>query len=153
MSHELTPSATAALAQAEPGTVVRPLSKLAFLIQADLVQGRGAAERAAMPYYLAAGEKLIEAKSQLDHGEFKPWVQRHFGISHKQATIYMRLAADTAERSAKKLPAGDFSSLNDFVGQTINQKSARTLSSPLGLLPIVIGTNPSPRIPMISFWP
>jgi len=35
-----------------------------------------------MPYYQAAGEKLIEAKSQMKHGDSMPWVKRNGGISH-----------------------------------------------------------------------
>jgi hypothetical protein len=68
--------------------VARPLKVLAGLIKQDLKD----AEKAGEQYYCAAGEKLIEAKSRCDHGEFMTWVRRNFKISHRQATNYMALA-------------------------------------------------------------
>jgi hypothetical protein len=40
---------------------------------------------------IAAGEKLLEAKERLRHGEFKPWVA-YCGVSYSSAAVYMRLA-------------------------------------------------------------
>ena len=96
-------------------TPARPLRMLVSLIQEDLKRGREAAERAGLPYYQAAGEKLIEAKSQLDHGEFIPWVIRNFGIKKQQASVYMSLAKHT---QFQKSAATDFSSLSEFQRQT-----------------------------------
>lgn len=106
---------TQALAQSSETKVARPLRVLVPLIQEDLKQGKDAAERAGMPYYRAAGEKLLEAKSQLKHGEFLPWVTRNLGISKQQASLYMALAEHVEVR---KSGATDFSSLSDFERQT-----------------------------------
>src|SRR5262249_36809736 len=105
----------------------RPLSVLVPLIQDDLKQAREAAERASLPYYRAAGEKLIEAKSQIGHGEFQLWVKGRFGISQETATRYMRLA-EYAEKSGTP----EFSSLSDFIRQTSNPNYNRRLSARRG---------------------
>jgi len=75
---------------------VRPLSVLVPLIKTDLSHGREAAEKAGLPYYRAAGEKMIEAKAQLQHGEFISWVERNFSIGRRHANQYMALARATA---------------------------------------------------------
>src|SRR5262245_19507937 len=94
----------------EQQQVARPLSVLVPLIQDDLQQGREAAARAGLPHYRAAGEKMLEAKLQIRHGEFRAWVTRTFKISYSHAHRYMQLA--------KTSHAGDFSSLSDFIRQT-----------------------------------
>lgn len=95
--------------------VARPLAVLVPLIQADIRQGQEAAARASLPYYQAAGEKLLEAKSQLQHGEFQDWVRRHFPVKMRMARYYMQLAEATARQNGNALP---FSSLKDFIRQT-----------------------------------
>ncbi len=109
-----------ALAKSESGRIARPLKVLVPLIQDDLKNGKEAAERAGMPYYQAAGEKLIEAKAQLKHGEFIPWVERNFGIKKNQSALYMSLAKHT---QVEKLGATNFSSLSEFQRET-GQKPA-----------------------------
>lgn len=91
--------------------VARPLKVLVPLIKQDLEKAHDAAEAAGMPYYRAAGEKLLEAKGgrELSHGEFVPWVERHFKISIRQAQRYMSLV-DTEKRQARR-----FSSINDHL--------------------------------------
>lgn len=93
----------------------RPLHVLVPLIKEDLEHGREASERAGMPYYQAAGEKMIEAKEQMKHGEFMPWIKRNFGISHDSARVYMKLAEATKGQNPRTL---GFSSLNEFHRQT-----------------------------------
>ncbi|HEY6380748.1 MAG TPA: hypothetical protein VIY07_02980, partial [Pseudolabrys sp.] len=53
-------------------TVARPLKVLVPLIQADLERG----DRAGMEYYADAGDKLIEAKSQVAHGYWGTWLSK-----------------------------------------------------------------------------
>jgi hypothetical protein len=65
---------------------------LAVLIKQDLASAEAAAERAGLPYYRAAGEKLLDAKKQLKHGEFTSWVKKNFALSQYTANRYMRLA-------------------------------------------------------------
>ena len=66
----------------------RPLPVLAKLIQKDLAD----AEAAGMEYYRAAGEKLIEAKLQLNYGESGAWVKQNFKISQPTSYRYMAMA-------------------------------------------------------------
>ena len=101
-----------AMTQQRDAAIARPLKVLVPLIQDDIKQGDDAADRAGMPYYQAAGEKLREAKSQLKHGEFVPWVKRHFPISVVTARRYMQLAENESALS--------FSSLSHFIRETSN---------------------------------
>jgi hypothetical protein len=106
-----------AVAVSKEQRVARPLRVLVPLIQDDLKHGREAAERAGMPYYQAAGEKFIEAKSQMKHGEFIPWLKREFGISHDQAKRYMNFAETLDGQNPL---ASGFFSLSDHVRKTSN---------------------------------
>jgi hypothetical protein len=92
--------------------VARPLRVLVPLIKEDLKRGDAAAQEAAMPYYQAAGEKMLEAKGQMAHGEFRSWVKRNFGIGQDQSGRYMKLAIAT--RGTQKSPPEAFTSMNDF---------------------------------------
>lgn len=89
---------TPAVAHKTGKQVARPLRVLVPLIKDDLQQGDEAAERAAMPYYEAAGEKLIEARAQSNATEFWDWARRNFGRSEKQCRLYMHLAEATEGR-------------------------------------------------------
>src|SRR5262245_26743828 len=111
INYEGTMTDTIPVADIRPDSthVARPLHVLLPLIRDDLQQGREAAERAAMPYYQAAGEKLLEAKTQCPHGQFRPWIERNFKIKYRQATYYMRLAEEAARQKCSALP---FSSLS-----------------------------------------
>jgi hypothetical protein len=75
--------------------VMRPLKILVPLIKDDLEK----ADEAGLPYFRAAGEKLLEAKAQMKFGEFGPWVKRQFShITQRQAEVYMRYANATADK-------------------------------------------------------
>jgi hypothetical protein len=102
-------------AQSPETNAARNPAELVPLIREDLRQGHEAAEKAGLPYYRAAGEKLLEAKAGLPHGEFQTWIARHFRISYTQAKRYMLLAKAS---DPQKGPAGAFSSLNDFLKHT-----------------------------------
>lgn len=99
------------VAMHEENPVARPLSVLISLIQKDLEQASEAAKRASMPYYKAAGDKMLEAKAsgQLSHGEFKPWIERNFKLSYSRAYQYMKFAKDD-----KSSEPQNFSSMNDY---------------------------------------
>lgn len=92
--------------------IARPLNVLIPLIQQDLQSGRDAAASAALPWYRAAGEKLLEAQSQLAHGEFQDWITRHCHVKYAQARHYMLLA------KSKSSLQSTFASLSDFIRQT-----------------------------------
>jgi hypothetical protein len=104
------------LAVQEEKQVARPLSVLVPLIQKDLEQAGEAAQRASMPYYKSAGDKMLEAKGQLSRGEFIPWLNRNFSISEQTARRYMSFAVATRDIQNEGSPS--FSSLNDFHKQT-----------------------------------
>ena len=99
-------------------SIARPLRILVPLIKKDLQGGNEAAERAGLPYYRAAGEKLLEAKAQISHARFTPWVQRNLKIKARQARYYMALAATAAAQNGNALP---FSSLANSFGTTQSQ--------------------------------
>jgi 2-succinyl-5-enolpyruvyl-6-hydroxy-3-cyclohexene-1-carboxylate synthase len=46
---------------------------------------------------IAAGELLLEAKDQVPHGQWLPWLQEHCSISERTAQLYMRVAKNRAE--------------------------------------------------------
>lgn len=108
------------LATQERKAIARPLRILVPLIKEDLRHGDDAAKSASMPYYCAAGEKMIEAKSQLAHGEFQPWIKRNFRIGFAQANLYMSYARATGGKQSS-LP-GNFSSMDDFKRRHLGYK-------------------------------
>jgi hypothetical protein len=46
---------------------------------------------------ISAGELLIEAKAQLGHGQWLPWLKDHCEIADRTARLYMRVAKNRAE--------------------------------------------------------
>jgi hypothetical protein len=91
------------IAIAEGHEVARPLSVLVPLIKKDLNDAQVASVHASEPYYRAAGEKMIEAKSQMLKGEFGPWIKRNFNIGYQHAERYMTYARATAGTQNQRL--------------------------------------------------
>jgi hypothetical protein len=91
------------------GAVARPLADLVPIIQKQLRLAHNAAEQAAKPYWFEIGKLLIEAKSQLKHGEFDSWCRLHFKFKATQRARYMRAAesADQNFRSPENLSLED----------------------------------------------
>ena len=102
---------TAAMTVERTKQIMRPLRELVSLIKEDLQNGDEAAESAGMPYYKAAGEKMIEAKPQVKGG-FHIWLKKTFHRSSSQCQRYMGLARATSGK--QKIPGGAFESLSDF---------------------------------------
>jgi hypothetical protein len=50
---------------------------------------------------IVAGELLIEAKAQVLHGQWLPWLKDHCCISERTAQLYMRVAKNRADIEAK----------------------------------------------------
>ena len=46
---------------------------------------------------IAAGELLIEAKEQVPHGQWLPWLREHCAMSERTAQLYMRCARNRKE--------------------------------------------------------
>jgi hypothetical protein len=56
----------------------------------------------ALEHAITAGERLLEAKLLLKHGEWLPWRRNHVGIPERTCQHYMRLARRAGELSKSK---------------------------------------------------
>jgi Protein of unknown function (DUF3102) len=52
--------------------------------------------KSSVEHAMAAGDLLIEAKSQLKHGQWLPWLTEHCALSERTAQLYMRTAKHRA---------------------------------------------------------
>jgi hypothetical protein len=88
------------LTRTESTQVVRPLHVLVPLIKQDLQNAKEAADEAALPYWQAAGDKMLEAKEHYKGriNEFEAWLKRNFDIGLTQARRYMKVAGETINR-------------------------------------------------------
>jgi hypothetical protein len=80
-----------AVASAARKAISRPLKVLVPLIKDELAAG----DEAGLEHYRAAGQMLIEAKSQVADGSWGRWLNKHFEIfelNERTARRYMRLA-------------------------------------------------------------
>jgi hypothetical protein len=69
----------------------RRLATLADEIRAELDAADGAFHRG-LQHAIAAGEKLIEAKSLTHHGEWIPWLEANFPFTRQWGSACMRVA-------------------------------------------------------------
>jgi hypothetical protein len=67
------------------------LTDLAARIKAEH-EAVGDALKNSVRHAIAAGELLIEAKAQLKHGTWLPWLKDHCGVTARSAQAYMRVA-------------------------------------------------------------
>jgi hypothetical protein len=84
-----TPMNNLAVKQTEPDPII--LDDLVTQIN----KAHGQVEQAfssAMDHALVVGDLLLKAKSQLKHGEFKPWITNNCEFSDRMARAYMRVA-------------------------------------------------------------
>ena len=72
------------------------LADLAARIKAEH-EATAIAMRRGVEHAMAAGDLLLEAKAQLKHGEWLPWLAAHCHIPERTARLYMRLALNRAE--------------------------------------------------------
>jgi Protein of unknown function (DUF3102) len=56
-----------------------------------------AALKRSVEFAIKAGECLLEAKAQLGHGHWLPWLDKNCTISERTAQLYMKLAKNKAE--------------------------------------------------------
>jgi hypothetical protein len=75
---------------------------------------------------IAAGELLIEAKGQLDHGQWLPWLAGHCSISERTAQLYMRVAKNKAEIEANAQRIADLT-LNEAAALLMLSSDVRKL--------------------------
>jgi hypothetical protein len=64
-----------------------------------------AALRDSIKHAIAAGELLLEAKEQVPHGQWLPWLRENCGVSPRSAQGYLRLANHRGELEANALLA------------------------------------------------
>ena len=81
------------------------LADLAHRIKAEH-EAVGRALKRGLEHAIAAGELLIEAKSQLKHGQWLPWLDS-CGVSERMAQRYIRLARNRAVIEANPTPVSD----------------------------------------------
>jgi hypothetical protein len=60
-------------------------------------QAVATALKQSVKHAIAAGELLIEAKDQVPHGRWLPWLRDHCTISERTAQLYMRVAKNRAD--------------------------------------------------------
>jgi hypothetical protein len=77
-------------------TLSNSLADLAARINAEHEAAGGALKRS-LQHAIAAGELLLEAKDQLKHGQWLPWLKGHCQISERTVRLYMRVAKNTAQ--------------------------------------------------------
>jgi hypothetical protein len=86
-----------------PSSVTGPnsLADLAARIQQEHEAAFSAVKRGC-EHAIAAGRLLAEAKAQLKHGQWLPWLKNHCQVSARTAQVYMQLArlAPDAQRVA-----------------------------------------------------
>ncbi len=91
------PSGDATVAQSGEAREARPLNVLAPLIKEEIEAG----EAAGLEHYRAAGEMLLEAKSQFKHGEWVRWFDKQgFRWTIQTARRYMLLAEEMGKGKA-----------------------------------------------------
>src|SRR6266446_10095590 len=56
---------------------------------------------------MTAGDLLLEAKAQVPHGQWLPWLSEHCAISERTAQLYMRVAKNRAAIEAKAQRVAD----------------------------------------------
>jgi phage N-6-adenine-methyltransferase len=81
---------TAVGSDSRPVAVAQALPDLAQAIEA----AHQAAYRAALPHAIRCGELLLEAKAQVAHGQWLPWIEANLTLRPRQCQGYMRLAAN-----------------------------------------------------------
>ena len=129
---------------------------LSRLIHEDIKQG----EQAGMPFFAAAGLKLLEARVQLQRGHFEEWIERHFKFSPRTARVFMELARTQngstlpkwqsirefkkETRKLKPTPAGDAATKREEYLQQLHrdaeqQRQKREAQRELGFRLIKIG--------------
>lgn len=82
------------------------LPKLAVEIACAHESAREAAS-ASLRHGVEAGERLIEAKALLKHGQWLPWLKEHCKVSDRTARLYMRLARHKDVIDAKSATVAD----------------------------------------------
>ena len=89
------------------------LSSLAEQINHEHQQAEDSAKKA-ISHALAAGRLLVEAKSQVKHGEWLPWLKANCDVSDRQAQRYMKLADNWQAIESKNDTGSDLTVTSDW---------------------------------------
>ena len=86
-------------------------NSLADLAARIRIEHRAASDKLseALAHAMAAGDLLIEAKAQIPHGGWLPWLEVNVEISDRTAQVYMRAAKNRTEIEANAQSAADLS--------------------------------------------
>lgn len=121
---------SSAVAKRESSTKIsRPLKVLIPLIKADIEDG----DRAGLSWYADAGDKLLEAQTQVTYGHWVTWLSKNFHLSRQTANLYMRYAT---YRAAQKKEGGalqaveTLKSLREFSGHTERERQKTKTERP-----------------------
>jgi hypothetical protein len=87
-------------------TLSSSLADLAARIRVEH-EATAAALTNSIDHAIAAGELLIEAKSQVQHGQWLPWIAEHCEMSDRTVRLYMRLANHKDALAAKSATVAD----------------------------------------------
>jgi hypothetical protein len=102
----------------ESRSIGRPLKTLIPMIQSELQQGNEAGQE----HYQRAGQMLIEAKDQVSHGQWGPWLTKNFELSQPQARLYMQWARHHEQNAAG---GRTYSSMREMRGATERDREQR----------------------------
>lgn len=83
------------------------------------------AARTAVAHAIRCGELLAEAKAQVEHGQWLPWLEANFKGSKRTASAYMRLAANRQR-------VADMSSVREALEHLSEPKRPATIGSMWG---------------------
>ena len=90
------------------------LTDLAARIRIEHEATAAALQRRVM-HAMAAGDLLIEAKTQLKHGQWLPWLAKHCVISERTAQLYVKLAKKRTTIEKEQIR-------NDVADLTLNEE-------------------------------
>src|SRR5437660_94580 len=76
------------------------LAELAARIRAEHEATADSLKRS-VEHAMAAGDLLLEAKAQLKHGQWLPWLSEHCAMSERTAQLYMQIAKNREAIEAK----------------------------------------------------
>ena len=101
------------------------LADLAARIKAEH-ESVSAALKDSVRHAIAAGELLIEARKQVPHGQWLPWLRDHCAISERMAQRHIRLARNRATIEAKCDTVSDLT-INGALALLLIPKNSRDL--------------------------
>jgi hypothetical protein len=102
------------------------LTDLAARIRAEH-EATATALKDSVMHAMAAGDLLIEAKAQVPHGSWLPWLRDHCTISERTAQLYMRVAKNRTTIEAQ-IRSGDADlSLNEVTALLMLSSDVRKL--------------------------